>query len=270
MRTKKIVVILALVIGMIIAFKPCDASAALKTTKGRATNGTYTWYVWYDITDFSDTSKGYLIRKNNKTGSEKTVKTLPHDGYICTTRGDNIYITVSDGSGMDGYGAYTYTYNIKTGKLWKAANSIIIGRSGSYVTCQDTPTSDPSPYGASIYRLTSKGMSRVKKLGKSCNVFGKVYKKRFYFLRIAENKICFYSIGVNGKDMKKLATFKAKDGCYLECEITTVSDSPKYIEFYVYARDNNYESEPEFEASLFRYTFSTEKLDVVPTKEEEE
>lgn len=127
--------------------------------------------------------------------------------HISAVYGNQVFLTKSS---FDQWKYWTYSYNIKTGKVKQVmSNCCITGRLGKFVVAQNAYRTDVGPYPVTIYKITAQGLSKVKKLasyGRS-EVF--VGKKLYYaaYDKGSMKKAVLYRCNKNGTGRKKVAVF---------------------------------------------------------------
>lgn len=127
--------------------------------------------------------------------------------HISTVYGNQIFLTKSS---FEQWKYWTYSYNIKTGKVKKVmSNCCITGRLGKFVGAQNAYRTDVGPYPVTIYKITAQGLSKVRKLtsyGRS-EVF--VGKKLYYaaYDKGSMKKAVLYRCNKDGTGRKKIAVF---------------------------------------------------------------
>ena len=181
-------------------------------------NGKYSYYMTKD-----SNANYYLIKKTVKTGKTKTIKKFKMTGEsaewadsysVTAVYAGNVYICRTSESQWK---KWTYVYNLKKGKVIKKyANKEIIAVSGSSVVVQHEYVTDVSPTKQSLYKLTAKGMKKVKSLGNNVRqaefVSGKLYYAVYPNADSGKltnmDKTVIYRINKNGKNKKKLCSYK--------------------------------------------------------------
>lgn len=196
-----------------------------------------------------------LYMKNMKTGKVKLLKTfkLDKDGdwsyYIGNVYGTTVYLNKISGIGE----ANLYTYNWKTDKFERfRKNFTILNANGKYLLTANYLPTDISPYPAYIYKITSKGIEKVKKLGQDTTQAQFVGKKIYYSKYPTDASIremSVYCCDINGKNQKLLFKAKATDeyGYVMLQKVST-----KSIEYV--------EVPNEGDSVYYRYDMKTEKI----------
>lgn len=209
---------------------------------------------------FANGKQAYYVRENVlykyvfSGGKESKVKKLPVSGdqgyHISAVYGSQIFLTKSS---FDQWKYWTYSYNTKSKKLKKAASDCAISsQNGKYVVAQNEYRSDVSPYRVTVYKITSSGLKKVKKLGENCHaeiyVNGKLYYTEYPDKYIQSGnymkKVILYRCNPDGSGRKKLGTFTTSSQ-YGEVMVTKVT--AKYC--HVYKGGQTY-----------KYTYKTKKL----------
>lgn len=172
---------------------------------GAFVNGKQAYYV----------REGKLYKYVFSTGKEVKLKSLSQKNYaswyISTVYGGKLYLTRSC---FDEWNVSTYTYNTKTKKFKKVQkNCEIINRYGKYVVSQDEFRSDVSPYRITLWKLTSSGLKKIKKL--TSRGFNTVFiDGKLYYTSYAEDlmkKVTLYRCNIDGTQKEKLAIFETED-----------------------------------------------------------
>lgn len=165
--------------------------------------------------------------------------------YLSGVYGNQIFITKSS---FDEWTYWTYRYNTKTKELKNIKkNCNIVNRQGKYVVAENSYRSDVSPTPVTLYKITSSGLKKIKKLTErgfnSVFVDGKLYYTEY--TDVYMKKVTLYRCNSNGKGKKALGTFTSSSeyGQVLIQEITSKKCT-------VYIMDEG----------LYEYTYSTKKL----------
>lgn len=209
-----------------------------------------------------DYTKQNLYLKNIKSGKAKLLKTFKLDmdedtGYsIGNVYGSKIYLNLVRGAG-DGD---LYTYNLKSGKFTRVRkNFVILNASGKYLIAANYQPTDISPFPSYIYKITSKGFQKIKKLGQNTAqaqfVGNKVYYAKFpNDGSINEMSVC--SCGVTGKNTKVVFRVKSQD----EQGYVMLQNVDKNAIVYV---DVPVNKDPVY----YRFDMKTEKTTQIPEAE---
>lgn len=200
---------------------------------------------------FANGKQAYYVRENIlykyvfSSGKESKVKKLPASGYqVSAVYGSQIFLTRGS---FEQWKYWTYSYNTKSKKLKKAVSGCAISsQNGKYVVAQNEYRTDVSPYRATVYKITSSGLKKVRKLGENCHAETYV-KGKLYYAEYPGNymdKVILYRCNPDGSGRKKLGTFttSAKYG-----EVMVSKFTAKYC--YIYK-----------ESQTYKYTYKTKKL----------
>lgn len=165
--------------------------------------------------------------------------------YLSEVYGNQIFITKGS---FDEWTYWTYRYNTKTKNLKNIKkNCTIVNRQGKYVVAENSYRSDVSPTPVTLYKITSSGLKKIKKLTErgfnSVFVDGKLYYTEY--TDVYMTKVTLYRCNSNGKGKKALGTFASSSeyGQVLIQEITS-----KKCTVYI------------IDEGLYEYTYSTKKL----------
>ena len=209
---------------------------------------------------FANGKQAYYVRENVlyrytfSSGKEKKVKKLSASGdqkyHVSAVYGSQVFLTKTS---FDQWKYWTYSYNTKSGKLKMAVrNCAISSQNGKYVVAQNEYRSDVSPYRVTVYKITSSGLKKVKKLGENCHaeiyVKGKLYYAEYPDKYVRPDaymeKVILYRCNPDGSGRKKLGTF-TRSGQSGEVMVSKITS--KYC--YVYKDQRAY-----------KYTYKTKKL----------
>lgn len=150
-----------------------------------------------------------LYLKDVKTGKSKLLKTItldPESEECCYL--NNVYKTTVYMNRVRGVGdGDLYTYNWKTGKFkCVRKNFIIINASGKYMITANYLPTDISPYPAYLYKITSKGLEKVKKLG-AYTTQAQFAGRKIYYAKFPSNgsirQMSVWTCDLSGKMQKK-------------------------------------------------------------------
>lgn len=203
---------------------------------------------------FANGKQAYYVRQNVlykyefSGGKETNVKKLSASGdegyHISAVYGPQIFLTKAS---FEQWKYWTYSYNTKSKKLKKVASDCgLSSQSGKYVVGQNEYRSDVSPYRVTVYKITSSGLKKVKKLGENCRA--EIYVNgKLYYTEYSDNymkKAILYRSNPDGSGRKKLGTFTTS-GKYGEVMVGKIT--AKYC--YVYK-----------EGQTYKYTYKTKKL----------
>jgi hypothetical protein len=200
-------------------------------------NGKQAYYIYYNT----------LYQYNYATRERTFLKTLKASGdesfFISSIYKGKIYMTKSS---FDKWKFWTYSFDLKTKKqkLLKS-NCNIWNRYGKYVVSQDAYRTDVSAYPITLYKITSKGLSKIKTLTKNGRYESLIKGKLYYSVyNKVMTKVTLYRCDANGSHRKKIKTFTAKagNGLILICKATN-----KYC---IYQTDST---------TYYRYTYATKK-----------
>lgn len=203
---------------------------------------------------FANGKQAYYVRENIlykyvfSSGKESKVKKLPASGdqyyQISVIYGSQIFLTKGS---FEQWKYWTYSYNTKSKKLKKAVSGCAISsQNGKYVVAQNEYRTDVSPYRVTVYKITSSGLKKVRKLGENCHAETYVKGKLYYAEYPGKymDKVVLYRSNPDGSGRKKLGTFttSAKYG-----EVMVSKFTAKYC--YIYK-----------ESQTYKYTYKTKKL----------
>lgn len=213
-------------------------------------------------TTFSNGKQAYYVRNNIlykyifSTRKESLLKKLPASGdqiySVSTVYGNQILLTKSS---FDQWKFWTYSYNVKTKRLKLAkSNCHITDRYRKYVIAQGEYRSDIAPYPLTIYKITSSGLSKVKKLSTYGRDAAFIGGKLYYitYPKGTMKKATLYRSKPNGSSTKKIAAFSASTK-YGEVFITKITS--KYCLVAKYQQQAG-----KFTQTNYRYTYATKKL----------
>ena len=178
---------------------------------GIFTNGKYKYYTTSD-----KQGNYYLVQKNLKTGKKIKLKKFKRTGLsdspdsytVTAVSGSNVYICRDS---EKSWSYTTYTYNVKKGKVIKKTKKARITETiGKYAAvCQEKVT-DVTPVKYTIYKMTVKGLKKVKTLGKYVRQVTAKNKKFYYAVYPASgnmNSVKIYRINKNGKKKTLLCSY---------------------------------------------------------------
>ena len=161
--------------------------------------------------------KQKLYLKDVKTGKSKLLQTIkldPESEECCYL--NNVYKTTVYMNRVRGVGdGNLYTYNWKTGKFkCVRKNFIIINASGKYMITANYLPTDISPYPAYLYKITSKGLEKVKKLG-AYTTQAQFAGRKIYYAKFPSDgsirQMSVWTCDLSGKHAKEIFRTKAKD-----------------------------------------------------------
>ena len=187
----------------------------------------------------------YVLSSKKNTKLKKFTTVSDDYYYISTIYGNQIFITRAS---FDAWKYWTYMYNTKTKKTKMALSNCTIEASyGKYVVGAKEYRSDVGPYTLTLYKITSKGLSKVKKLTS--------YGREATF---AGGKLYYVVYPKGTMDKATLYRCSAKNG-KSQVKIRTFSASEKYAGVYIYditskscTVNKDYKS--------YKYTYKTKKL----------
>ncbi len=253
-----------LVCGFLFSATTVEAKSAAyerTTTKNNQT-------VWSNGTNkvYLKSNKAYtkqnLYLKNVKSGKTKLLKTfqlnMEDDGSysIGNVYGTTIYLNRIKGAG-DGD---LYTYNWKTAKYKKLKTDfVIMDASGKTLITADYQPTDISPLTQYIYKITDKGLQKVKTIGKHITqaqfVDGMIYYSKYPKDGSIRNmSVC--RCDQNGENVETL--FKA-----------SAADKNGYVMLQKVSRKNiDYIEVPaDGDQLYYRYNMKTQKITQITDKE---
>ena len=161
----------------------------------------------------TDSGKSGLVRENIKTGEWKTLKTLPksekYSYELAGAAGARVYITRY--RYMSTCSAFMYSMN--TGKYKRVKkNCRIEVTCGKYAAADSVCKGDASPTRHTLYRMTTKGLKKIRIISK--RTFRVAFVKgRLYYDKYSGKgmrKASLYKSRANGSKSKKLCTFSSK------------------------------------------------------------
>lgn len=155
-----------------------------------------------------------LYKYTYASQKEALLKKLPVSGdeniNISTVYKNQIFLT------KDSYQKgklWTYCYNTNTKALKKVKNNCKINAHyKAYVIGQNDFRTDIDPYPMTLYKITSSGLSKVKTLtsyGRSGTFAGNKVYYTAYPKKHSMKETTLYRCSLNGKNKKKIASFKA-------------------------------------------------------------
>lgn len=208
------------------------------------------------------TEKQKLCLKNVKSGKVKVLKNFTlnienDESYsIGNVYGTTIYLNKIRGVG-DGD---LYTYNWKTDKFTRVRkNFIILNASGKYMITGNYLPSDIGPYPAYVYKITSKGLEKLKKLGANTTQ-AQFANGRIYYAKFPNDgsirTMSVWSCSKSGKNAKVVFRVSAKD----ELGYVMLESVDKNSIIYV---DVPNDGEPVY----YRFDRKTEKTTQIPESE---
>lgn len=159
--------------------------------------------------------EGKLYKYVFSTRKEVKLKSLPQKNYaywnVSLVYGGKVFLTRSC---FDEWSISTYAYYTDTKKFTRIKkNCEIIGHYGKYVVSQNEFRSDVSPYPVTLWKLTTSGLKKIKKL--TSRGFGCVFiEGKLYYTSYADDlmrKVTLYKCNVDGTQKKKIVTFESDD-----------------------------------------------------------
>ena len=208
--------------GKVFIVKADGTNQSTPLDYGAYTNGKTAIYI----------SDGKLMKYTLSDGKSKKLKTLPkgksrseYDGYdIKMIYGNNFYVTRTS---FDDWEYVTYAYNMSKKTIKKQIKGKIIAIKGKYVLAQMAYKSDVSPYKLNLYKITSKGIKKVKTLS-SLSYLGTFVGNKLYYTDYTNNLMEQCDLHVADKDGsndKVLVTFplegKITEGQLMILDITS-------------------------------------------------
>ena len=185
----------------------------------------------------------YILFSGKKTKVKRLGSGEEIQWFISAAYKSNIYITKSDPIRL--YREDTYMYNIKKKNFTVLKKNCAIADShGKYAISRDAFRSDISPYPVSLWKLTSSGMKKIKRIvkwgaipsGSTVFIKNKVYYADYLS---ADNvkKAILYQCDVKGSDKKKIATLETSDpnGVFIQnvtakdCIVSMGGEEYRYI-----------------------------------------
>lgn len=158
---------------------------------------------------------GVLYKMHTTTGKIKKITTIKRSNTVevFAVKGDWLYLTVDDYYSKRGTDKmWPYVCRIKTnGKqletLAQGEEPNLYGNYIYYSRCKINKKSDAHPQSKGIYRMKLDGSQKkkVSSTGDRC-YWAKIYKKRIYFSCVVNESFRVYSVGLDGKDLKREAT----------------------------------------------------------------
>lgn len=211
---------------------------------------------------FSNGKQACYIRDNRlykyvfSTRKETFLKKFSLSGdqvySISTVYSSQVFLTKSS---FEQWKFWTYSYNIKTKKLKLAkSNCNITDRYGKYVIAQGDYRTDIAPYPLTVYKITSSGLSKVKKIssyGKNAVFIG----SKLYYVTYPKGtmkKATLYRSKPDGSSPKKIASFSVSTQ-YGEVIITKITSK--------YCNVSKFQYKPgKSTQTTYRYTYADKKL----------
>ena len=167
----------------------------------------------------------YVYSKRKEVRLKKLSASMADGCYVSAGYDNQIFVTRGS---FDDWKYWTYRYNLKTGS-WKMvkSNCAICAQSGKYVVAQNEFRSDVSPYPITVYKITSSGLKKERKLTSKGFAPTYVGSKLYYVSYTDESmKTCrLYRCNANGSKKKMLKKFTAPGewGCVYVTDITSKS-----------------------------------------------
>lgn len=188
------------------------------------TNGKQTYYIK------NNTIYRYIY-SSGKTVKMKSLKSLirSNEALFCSIARlykGKLYIVTHNFINI------TYSYDIKSKKLRLVKKNCDIEYGiGNYFLCQKEYLTTVMPCTKTIYKLTSSGFKRVKKLGSNCGEQVFIIRGKLYYTVYPKGydcrKVVLYRCNVDGTGKKKLATMKVSKS-YTQMPIWVAKVTPKY------------------------------------------
>ena len=227
-----------------------QAWVSLDTRGSVFCNGTDAYYVGAG----SGTNEVCLYHLSSQTGEKEALKTLKLKSYpthetdsynVDAVYGSQVFVTRSSFYEWR-YQTYQYRTDAKT---WKKVlnKGYIYSRKGKYVLVDRDFRSDVSPSCHLLYKITSDGLKKVKKLAEYCHTAA-----------FAGNKL-FYSSYAKRSSMKKVTIYRCKYTGSGRKKIGTISASGKYSMVIPYEFTSTY-CKVSMNGKNYRYTYKTKKL----------
>ncbi len=204
-------------------------------------NGTQAYYFQ------NNTLYKYLFASRKNTKLRKFSPAGDRYLNISTVYGSRIFLTKSS---FNHWKHWTYSYNVQT-KEYKLllSSCAILDRHAKYVIGQNQYRTDTSPYPLTLYKITSTGLTKVKKLGN--HIFGaKFIDGKLYYTSYpaytdsSMQKAVLYRCNPDGSGIKRIKTFQTSEK-YTQVIVTPVSAS--YCKVMIGDK-------------FYRYTYATKKL----------
>lgn len=197
------------------------------------------------FTSYSNGNRAYYIRDKvlyyyvYSSQKEHKAKKLPATGEyrFSITYGNRLFITKESG---DIWKCWTYSYNVKTRRLKLIkSNCELYSRTGKYALGTTEYRSDVSPSPLVLYKITSSGLTKIKKLTSKA-WGGSIIDDRVYYFSYSDFLMqngTVYCCNLDGSGRKKLATITSPEkdeiifvGNYTDtkCEVSTMKHTYEY------------------------------------------
>lgn len=132
------------------------------------------------------------------------------------------YVYINEDSYSKG-AVITYAYDMNSKKIKKViSNGSIDEGHGKYLIVQNEWSIDVSPISKSIYKITNKGIKKVKTLSDFCGAASFVGDKIYYVCYPSGTemrKAIMYKCDLDGSNKKKVASFSADSGNIIVSDI---------------------------------------------------
>lgn len=196
---------------------------------------------------YSNGKRAYYIRDNVlyyytfSSQKEHKAQQLPTQEYFrfSIVYGNRLFMT-AESDINDIFKCRTYSYNVKTKKFKLVKdNCELYSRKGKYALGTTQYTSDVSPRPLVLYKITSSGVTKIKKLT-SRALGGTIMNGRVYYFEysgLLMRKGTIYHCNLDGSDRKKIATITTpeKDECVYvsgytrkKCTVSTINHEYEY------------------------------------------
>lgn len=260
---KKLIASLCAVLACSFLFTATPVQAKTTTYKMTLTknyqriwsNGTTKIYLKDTKNKEGEVVKQKLYSKNVKSGKTTLLKTLTpnldnDESYsICNVYANTVFLNKTKGVG-DGN---LYAYNMKTKKLkCSKKNFQVLNASGRYLITSTYTPSDISPFPQYIYKITSKGLEKVKKLGQNTSQ-SQIVGKKIYYAKYTEGNLhdmTVCSCDLNGKNLRSVFKVSSK---YENGYVMLQTVGKKSLDFVDISGEGN--KDPEY----YRFDLTTEK-----------
>ena len=196
---------------------------------------------------FQDNILCKYVFSTRKEIKVKTLAPLPYNQVmsISAVYGSQIFATKSSYSPSK---VWTYIYHIQK-KTWKKVldNGYINHYSGSYATVRHGGQHyDFCPYPVTLYKITSSGLSKIKKLGTYIYNEKWIGNQLYYasYPNASMQKATLYRFNPDGSKHQKIKTFQTSR---TQTRVIVVPTNTRYCEVQIGDR-------------FYRFTYSTKKL----------
>jgi len=210
---------------------------AVCSDKLACTNGKTIYYI-----DDAASGRTMLMKYSISSAKTSVLRRLDADDdwHVSAVYGRNVYLSRFNYST---FRSWIYMYSTGTRKIRRIASQReIYGGQGSYVYICRTWGINTRGYQLSVYKLTSRGMKKVRLLGNYCSGPW-VIKGKLYYVKYPSpgrfNSAALYRAGASGADKVKLGSFSRKS-IWGDIDIYDVSSKKCTVHFGDTGRDYTY------------------------------